>query len=340
MKSNLIISLLIFSILMNACGYSFETDQTLEAYLDVVARMERSNYAIHEANNSRVLLMEDLLRRKPDYKLLSEAARDIIEVAKEFTTDIDNVNREFYQYIQIGDGMFINYFQTLDKSTLRNKQLVNDFFVNGYKDMNGNWNAPEGVNINAKISETNHRFINILNELRENRIFGIRESEKREVISKFLLGTPENHALQNNVKKDIFTNKSVAATYANMTMLKNDALLTAQMLVNYLGGKISGQHPIFDRFMVVSSPRKIYIKKGETFKADIFLSAASSQSEFTAKINGKTYPVDKGVILYEIKPDRYGTHTYEAEISLKHPDTKRIETFTKTFKYEVGECYH
>jgi len=311
----------------------------LDAYLDVVARMERSNHALHESAISRMYQMEVRFKRKPDYLPLSKAAKEVLETTKEFTTYLDGISKEFYRFAQTGDDMFIGYFQTLDKNTLRNKRLVNDFFTNGYKDVNGNWNDPEGININAKISETNRKFITILNQLSEDRTFHIREDEKKEVITRFLLGTTENHTLQNNTEEDIFRGKSVAATYANMTMLKNDALLTAQMMINYFSAKVSGQDIIFDKYMVVSSPHKSYTKPGETFKADIFLSAASSEAEVTAKINGKIYPVEDGVILYEVKSDKRGTHTYEAEISLKHPDTGRIETYKQAFKYEVGECH-
>jgi len=128
---------------------------------------------------------------------------------------------------------------------------------------------------------------------------------------------------------------SVAATYTNLIMLKNDMLSSADMAVSFLAYRMSGPSVMFDKYVVVSSPRKTYVKPGETYQADIFLSAASSQAEVTAKINGKTYPIENGVVLYEVKPNKRGTHSYEAEISLKHPNTGMTETYKETFKYEV-----
>ena len=86
MKSYLIAFLVGFSVLMTGCGYSFETDETLEAYLEVVAKMERSSYIIHDATISRISQAEELLRRKPVYQPLSKAAREVLRTVEEFNT--------------------------------------------------------------------------------------------------------------------------------------------------------------------------------------------------------------------------------------------------------------
>jgi len=325
---------------MMACGYSFETNETLDAYLDVVANIERSNSIVQHATTSKIHHMDELFRRKTDLQPLSEAVREVSKTAEEFNNYIDKTIDRFYEFTKNKTDKSEGYFQHLNKNTLRNQQPVNDFFITGYNDINGNFIEPEGAKIREKLVATRSKFLGIINNLSEERMFGIRNDEIKELTSKWTIPNLEIYPYQNDWVENTFGDKSVAATYANLIMLKNDVLSSSDMAVSFLAYRMSGPSVMFDKYVVVSSPRKIYIKSGETFKADIFLSAASSQSEFSAKINGKTYPVEDGVILYEAKLGKSGTHSYEAEISLKHPNTGRIKTYKQTFQYEVGECYY
>ncbi len=340
MKSYPTVFLVVFLVLMTGCGYSFETDGTLDAYQNVVEKIRANNSVIDDGLIVLIYDIKDEVRRKIDYKPLLEASEGIQKISEELREFINEINGQFYDFVENEDDPFLKRTQELSKNKLRNQRLVNDFFITGYHDINRNFIEPKGEKIKYKLIVTHRKLIHVLDTLSSHNGLRITNEEKVEVASRWLLPKLGVLSAQNNWVDNTFSNKSVAATFANLALLENDALLTAQITIRYLGAKIGGCGPIFDKFMVVSSPRKNYVKMGETFQADIFLSAASSQAEVTAKINGKTYPVDRGVILYKIKPDRYGTHTYEAEISLKHPDTGRIETFTKTFQYEVGECYH
>lgn len=340
MKSNLTAFLIVFLVLTTGCGYSFETDETLEAYLDVVANIERSNSIVRRSTISSIRQMDELFDGKPEFQPLSEAAREVLKTVEEFNNYIDKTNEKFYNLTKNRTDKSEGYFQHLNKNTLRNQQPVNDFFITGYYDKNQNFIEPKSEKIKNKLVDTHRKIMHILDTLSSRNYFYIKDDEKIELASKWILPNPDILSTKNNWIDDTFSDKSVAATFANLVLLENDALLTAQMTIRYLGAKIGGCGPIFDKFVVVSSPRKNYVKMGETFQADIFLSAASSQAEVTAKVNGKTYPLDRGVILYETKSNSYGTHTYEAEISIKNPHTKKVEIFTKTFQYEVGECYN
>lgn len=339
MKSYLI-GFLAFSILMTGCGYSFETDETLEVYLDVVKKMRFNNDVLSHELFSLTHQIKHDTKRKIYGKPLREATIAIHEITKEFDSFLDEIHEQFYDFVEDEEDPFLKNTKKLDKHKLRNQRPANEFFITGYYDKNKKFIEPKGQKIKDKLAGTHNKIIHILDTLSNHKFFRIKDDEKAMLVSKWIIPKPELLLSKNKWIETTFGGKSVAASFTNLALLENDALLTTQMTLRYLGAKIGGCGPLFDRFVVVSSPLKNYVKPGETFKADIFLSAASSQSDFTAKINGKIYPIENGVIEYETKPNKYGTHTYKAEITIKNPHTKKVETFTKTFQYEVGECYH
>ncbi len=338
MKSYLIV-FLVFSILMTACGYSFETNETLDAYLDVVEKMRFNNDVLDHELFSLTHQIKHDTKRKIYGEPLREATITIHEITKEFNGFLDEVHEQFYDFVEDEDDPFLKNTQKLDKNKLRNQRPVNEFFITGYYDKNKKFIEPKGGKIRDKLADTHNKIIYVLDTLSNHKFFRIKDDEKAMLVSKWIIPEPELLFSKNKWIETTFGGKSVAATFTNLTLLENDVLLTIQMTLRYLGAKIGGCGPLFDRYVIVSSPIKTHVKPGETFKSIIFLSMASSDAEFTAKINGKTYPVDRGIVQYDVKPEEFGIHTYEAEISLKYPHINKEEAYKRTFKYEVGECY-
>ncbi len=322
--------------------YHRESDDTLDAYMQIVNKMKANNSSLDDNIHSKIASMKDRFKRKPDFIPLHKAAKDIFDAIKEFNAYLDDVNKRFYTLA--GSGVresSYNYFYDVEKNKLRNKKLVNDFFINGYQDKYGHRVAPEGVKINNKITETRDKVIAILNHHSNNKNFRIKDDELEDLFSKWLLNNHNISESQNSSwEENTFKNQSVAATYVTLIMLKNDALLSAQMMAYYLSAKASGTIIKSSELAVVISPKKSQVIKGEPFETEIFLAQTSFHTVVTVKVNGKEVEVEKGIATYKVPSAKCGEHTYVAEITVKNPYNNRIETYKETFKYEVGKrCY-
>lgn len=118
----------------------------------------------------------------------------------------------------------------------------------------------------------------------------------------------------------------------------NDVRLTENNVLNYYLNRIGGEEIIFDDFRVVAAPSSSYIIRGETYEADLFLSAAStSVDNMEVFVNGRPVPIDdEGNAKFRMNPSDIGKGTYTAEIQLTNPATDEVESYSGTFEYEVG----
>jgi len=178
--------------------------------------------------------------------------------------------------------------------------------------------------IEEMIANTQNEVIGILSNFSKNKIFGIQQKEVRNLTTQF---ASEN---------EIIDNKTA------LKKVKNDALIVATQSIDFLASKIG--HTIFfwDKFIVVSEPKEVFLTKGETFETYIFASQLSKHKIYkNIKVNGKEIAdMEDGVGTYKTTPTQYGEHTYDVEMVIENPHNGKTETITETFKYEVGErCY-
>ncbi|TVQ47989.1 MAG: hypothetical protein EA362_05945 [Saprospirales bacterium] len=117
----------------------------------------------------------------------------------------------------------------------------------------------------------------------------------------------------------------------------NDVRLTENNILSFFMQRVGGDDIIFDDFRVVAAPSSSYIIRGETYEADLFLSAAStSVDNMEIFVNGNRIPIDDGVGRFRVTPTNIGANRYTAEIRLTNPATGNVDTYTQTFEYEVG----
>ena len=123
----------------------------------------------------------------------------------------------------------------------------------------------------------------------------------------------------------------------------NDVKSTEAAALQYLGKKvgIGKKDVVLGDFTVVAAPEKSYIIKGESYNADIFLTASAgpdSGTKVKLSVNGNDLDTDKeGIGQYKINTSTIGTKTYTATAKVFNPVTENTDTYTKTFSYEVGE---
>ncbi|MCB0516044.1 MAG: gliding motility protein GldM [Chitinophagales bacterium] len=75
---------------------------------------------------------------------------------------------------------------------------------------------------------------------------------------------------------------------------KNDTKNTTAAALDILKNKVSEEEILFDSFDVAIVPNSRNLIQGETFEADVFLTASSSQSKPSISINGRGYPANAG----------------------------------------------
>jgi len=283
------------------CGCELGIDRV---YMEMYEAMKANSDAIENGIESKISAMLEQVKRKPDYKALVPAAKEIEKLTSDFNRFINGLDEH------------------LDEGNLK---VVNDDEIKG-----------EIIAHRQKIIET-------IKVLSSNKNLRVTEEEIQNLteLHFFPNGTLP---LINGKPFDnySFENQSIACNKAIFAKQKNDALILAKIAVKYLGGKIGVTALIFDKPMIASSPKKNFIIKGETFETDIFLyfPSRTSQLKMIIKVDGEEMPTKNGIATYKTTPTVYGEHRYVVKILVKNPFNNKFETYQRTFAFEVGErCY-
>lgn len=139
-----------------------------------------------------------------------------------------------------------------------------------------------------------------------------------------------------------FSHMPLQATLPILRKFQNDVKNSEATVLNYLANKVgTTTDVVLDKFMVVSAAKKSYVIKGETYEADIFLSAfagSDSKTGISINVDGRGLPVDaEGVAKYSASAGAVGLRKYSATVSVTNPVTNETQSFKKEFEYEVGE---
>lgn len=139
-----------------------------------------------------------------------------------------------------------------------------------------------------------------------------------------------------------FNHMPLQAALPILRKFQNDNKNSEATVLNYLANKVgTTTDVVLDKFTVVSASKKSYVIRGETYEADIFLSAfagADSKTGISISVDGRSLPVDaEGVAKYTVPTNAVGVRKYTASINVLNPVTNETQTFKKEFEYEVGE---
>ena len=190
-------------------------------------------------------------------------------------------------------------------------------------------NAGKGAEIEAMIDDYHNKFMELIDPADR---AGFAAQIALKVDSSYLDSDKLNWAHYN------FFQMPVAATLPLFSKLQNDAKSTEAAVLNYLLNKVGGEDIIFDKFRVVSSPKKSYIIKGDKYESEIFLSASSQNIKgMSVSVDGQSLSVKDGVAKYSSSANSTGIKKYTATISMTNPVTGEKTTEKGSFEYEVGE---
>lgn len=144
-------------------------------------------------------------------------------------------------------------------------------------------------------------------------------------------------AEQKNWVDFTFKQMPLAAVLPLLSKFQNDLKVSEAAILKHFLGK-TGATRKQDAFTPVVAADKSYVIKNEPYEAAIFLGSYSSTVDnLTVSVDGQRLPVRNGKAIFKTNPSRLGIKKHRAEISLRDPLTGEIESFTKSFEYEVGE---
>ena len=139
-----------------------------------------------------------------------------------------------------------------------------------------------------------------------------------------------------------FNHMPLQAAIPILRKFQNDNKNSEATILNYLATKVgTTTDVVLDKFAVVSAASKSYVIRGDTYEADIYLSAfagADSKTGISITVDGRSLPVDaEGIAKYSATASSVGVKKYTASINVLNPVTNETQTFKKEFEYEVGE---
>lgn len=274
-----------------------------------------SSRAIVEKNNEQLMSsidkQADAYRNENNEKYRNNA-KQAQQIATEFNSYIETVRKEIFD---LAKGPSKND-PTIPKD-IRNKDVTTRYFINEKK----------GDEIEAKINETRQKLLALADNDKTV------ESSLPLLVESLPTGTTAR-----NWPEFKFKQMPVAAIFPILGKMQSDAKNSATAILNYCADKVGGKDIKFDKFTPAVSAEKSYVIQGEKYAADVFLSAYSSSADnININVNGSSLPIKEGIAHYETSTSGVGERSYKVNISVKNPLTNTTETYSKEFKYEVGQ---
>lgn len=299
--------------------------EIFNAFRVVDKGLKKSNISLDEAN-SKIPSEVDRLAKKDEVNLRKFADR--AKPARE-------LSKEFNDYVQAIIDSMVNTtggYVTDPRTGItslkgeKNKDIATRILVG--KDPAAN--NGKGAELEKRILETRNKFLEF-----------IEPDDKVEFLKNVTMGIDSawTATQKKNWAHFNFNHMPLGATLPILNKLQNDAKSTEAAVLNYLMSKVGGEEIKFDKYQVVSAPKKSYVINGETYEADLYMSASSSNvgTNMTASVNGGNLPVIDGVAKYSVTPSGVGVKKYTARFSVVNPVTNQTTTVEKEFEYEVGE---
>ncbi|MFZ1675759.1 MAG: gliding motility protein GldM, partial [Saprospiraceae bacterium] len=298
--------------------------EIFNAFKVVDKSMERSNAALDEANDKMPKAIKDGAKKKESLAVYAERVDPTRQLSVEFDDYIQHV---IDTMINITGG-FLNDPETgLPTEKLKGekeKNVTTRFLVDKGK----------GEEIKAKILEYRDKY---------SALFDTADVTK---YGKDISLSIDDETWKKRRKKSWsemnFNHMPLQAAIPILRKFQNDNKNTEATILNYLAGKVgTTTDAVFEEFMVVSAAKKSYVIKGDTYEADIFLSAAAgsdSKTSISINVDGRSLPVGAdGVAKYTAGTSSVGIRKYNASINVTNPVTGETNTFKNEFEYEVGE---
>jgi gliding motility-associated protein GldM len=311
--------------------------EIFNAFKIVDKGLEKSNHALEESNNGLPALIRDGAKKKKaleEYAERIDPARDASKaINEELQKIIDHLIDESGNKNGVyddGDYVYQNGVKTTDLKGKKDKDVTTRYLIND----------GHGEELKAKLVKYTEDIVGLVDEADKasfkNEIPTIIDDESWKAKMPKSANAKYDWSIFN------FSHMPVQAVLPILRKFQNDVISTESSFLGYLANKVgTTTDVVLDKFTVVSAPEKTYVINGETFTTDVFMSASASGESNTGvsiKVNGTPVAVNSdGVAQFSAKASGVGKKSYNVEASITNPVTGEVQSFTKTYEYEVGE---
>lgn len=269
-----------------------------------------------------------------DYSILEDAAglmhRDIQRNRKFYPTPILNRHADMAEKITNATATLIEF---INANKTKFVQLNNGFDMPNNKDSINNPNSTSTSKFfftEAKIKEIKGKlsqFSTILMDSISN------PNDKTMLLEQ--VGLPL--LTDNNDFWQLIKTLPANAILAELASIKNKIKVDEIALLNYYVSQTTFCGVRFDAYKTDIAPKKAVLIEGESFDADVFLTAFSSdiRSNVIFKVNEEVLDINQGVAHFKGKKESVGTKTFKATATIKNPLTGQVTTAESIFQYEV-----
>ncbi|HSF89920.1 MAG TPA: GldM family protein, partial [Saprospiraceae bacterium] len=298
--------------------------EIFNAFKVVDKSMVKSNLALDEANGKMPQAIKDGAKKRESLAVYAER----VDPARQYAAELDQYIQNIIDTMITSTGAYMPDPETGEMTDHlkgeKNKDVTTRILVD----------KGVGEELKAKILEYREKFISLL------------DTADRATYSKDIALAVDDETWKTKKKKSWsemnFNHMPLQAALPILRKFQNDVKNSEATILNYLANKVgTTTDVVLDKFTVVSAAKKSYVIKGETYEADIFLSAfagADSKTGISISVDGRSLPVDaEGVAKYTASASGVGLRKYSASINVTNPVTNEVQTFKKEFEYEVGE---
>ncbi|MFC5282272.1 gliding motility protein GldM [Pedobacter alpinus] len=148
---------------------------------------------------------------------------------------------------------------------------------------------------------------------------------------------PSNKSKQSWANYNFGEGKPLTSTITLLAKFQNDAKNAEAYVINKLYQNTTGGG-VVDSYKAVAVAKSSYILAGQTYEADVFLTAGSSSIPITATVNGSSLPNVDGRGKYKAGSTKEGMYKWTGTVSFKDPTSGEIKSFTTDpIEYQVAK---
>ena len=298
--------------------------EIFNAFKVVDKSMVKSNQALNDSNDKMPQAIKDGAKKRESLATYAER----VDPARQYSKELDSYIQHLIDTMITATGGYMTDPETgqiTDKlKGEKEKNVTTRLLVD----------KAEGEKLKAKIIEYRQKFLSLL------------DTADLVTYADDIALDVDDTTWKTRKKKSWsemnFNHMPLQAALPILRKFQNDVKNSEATILNYLANKVgTTTDVVLDKFTVVSASKKSYVIRGETYEADIFLSAfagADSKTGISISVDGRSLPVDaEGVAKYSAVASGVGVRKYTANINVLNPVTNETQTFKKEFEYEVGE---
>jgi gliding motility-associated protein GldM len=174
---------------------------------------------------------------------------------------------------------------------------------------------------------------NKINEIREKLLNCVPKAKQVEIKSDlYTPDPPEHEGSKISWESEMFEHPPLAAVNTLLTKIQNDIKNTEAQVLNYWKSNLLGDIVVIDNFKAQVIPTNgTYVSVGSKFTADIFLGAASSNTNADITVNGSPVTSENGIGKFTRVPSSEGEQKFKGTIK-----TRKASGVEETYPFEFS----